>query len=260
MLVHVGSFSLVLGCIASVLSADLTAGLLRWNVQTMAGGLVFVVAAAAISLFGEPVRLLTLFSRAAPPLVTVGCILLGVLPTGLWGVGGALVMAGFFAADLFTWFLNSELVARSGRTPFTVLARSAAVQWAAFVAGMACGDVVATVGGEPSWLFAVCAVLIVAEQALALTPIRAARLVDDRHDPLGEERVRMACDLLAARGGLTTREAEVLALLARGRSVPYIQEALGISQSTAKTHAHSIYRKLGVTSKQALLDLVDAAA
>ena len=61
---------------------------------------------------------------------------------------------------------------------------------------------------------------------------------------------------LAARGGLTPRETEVFDLLARGRSVPYVRDALVISRETAATHAKHVYAKLGVHSRQELIDLV----
>ena len=67
------------------------------------------------------------------------------------------------------------------------------------------------------------------------------------------------CPLVAARCGLTEREAEVLALLARGCSGPEIQERLVISQNTAKTHVRHIYRKLGVHSQRELIALVEGA-
>jgi non-specific serine/threonine protein kinase len=51
--------------------------------------------------------------------------------------------------------------------------------------------------------------------------------------------------------GLTAREAEVLRLLAAGRSNPEIAEALAISPRTAGTHVQSIYGKLGVSSRAA---------
>ncbi|MEF9876291.1 MAG: helix-turn-helix transcriptional regulator, partial [Gordonibacter sp.] len=62
--------------------------------------------------------------------------------------------------------------------------------------------------------------------------------------------------LLAADQGLTPRETEVLGLLARGRSIPYVRDALFISKETAATHAKHIYAKLGVHSRQELIDLV----
>ncbi len=61
---------------------------------------------------------------------------------------------------------------------------------------------------------------------------------------------------LAQSGGLTPRETEVLALLAQGRSIPYIRDELIISRETAATHAKHIYAKLGVHSRQELIDLV----
>ena len=61
---------------------------------------------------------------------------------------------------------------------------------------------------------------------------------------------------LAQRGGLTPRETEVFDLLARGRSIPYVRDALVISRETAATHAKHVYAKLGVHSRQDLIDLV----
>lgn len=55
--------------------------------------------------------------------------------------------------------------------------------------------------------------------------------------------------------GLTDRETEVALLLAEGRNIPYIQERLVISQGTAQTHAYHIYQKLGIHSKQELIEL-----
>ncbi|MDR2254061.1 MAG: helix-turn-helix transcriptional regulator [Bifidobacteriaceae bacterium] len=61
---------------------------------------------------------------------------------------------------------------------------------------------------------------------------------------------------LAAACELTPRETEVFDLLARGRSVPYVRDALVISKDTAATHTKHIYQKLGVHSRQELIDLV----
>ena len=61
---------------------------------------------------------------------------------------------------------------------------------------------------------------------------------------------------LAQRGGLTPRETEVFDLLARGRSIPYVRDALVISRETAATHAKHVYAKLDVHSRQELIDLV----
>jgi DNA-binding NarL/FixJ family response regulator len=54
---------------------------------------------------------------------------------------------------------------------------------------------------------------------------------------------------------LTQREGDVLLLLRQGRSNAQIALALQIGVETVRTHARSIYRKLGVTSRRALTAL-----
>jgi DNA-binding NarL/FixJ family response regulator len=52
---------------------------------------------------------------------------------------------------------------------------------------------------------------------------------------------------------LTQREADVLHLLRRGHSNPQIALELAIGVETVRTHARGIYRKLGVSSRRALV-------
>lgn len=63
---------------------------------------------------------------------------------------------------------------------------------------------------------------------------------------------------LAARGGLTEREAEILELLARGHGKARIAETFLIAENTVRSHTKHIYAKLDVHSKQELLDLVES--
>ena len=51
--------------------------------------------------------------------------------------------------------------------------------------------------------------------------------------------------------GLTEREAEVLALLARGASNKQIAAELGIAPRTAGHHVEHVYSKLGVSTRAA---------
>ncbi|WP_139653286.1 response regulator transcription factor [Raoultibacter phocaeensis] len=67
-----------------------------------------------------------------------------------------------------------------------------------------------------------------------------------------------ACKRVILDYGLSPREAEVFLLLAKGRNVERIEEKLVISNSTARTHVYNIYKKLGVGSHQALIDMVEA--
>lgn len=62
---------------------------------------------------------------------------------------------------------------------------------------------------------------------------------------------------LGAKYNLTARETEIFLLLARGRSAPFIRDELVISLNTVASHSKHIYRKMGVNSRQELLDLVE---
>ena len=65
------------------------------------------------------------------------------------------------------------------------------------------------------------------------------------------------CEIVSDRYGLSTRQREVLAMLAKGRNADYITEKLVISSHTAKAHIYNIYQKTGVHSRQELMDLVE---
>lgn len=66
------------------------------------------------------------------------------------------------------------------------------------------------------------------------------------------------CEEAIERYGLSQREAEVLSLIVRGRSVPHISQRLFISRSTVKTHISHIYEKLGVTDRQEMIDAIES--
>ena len=80
-------------------------------------------------------------------------------------------------------------------------------------------------------------------------------------DPPGQDgpapRFRRSLKKLAEMRGLSPRETEVLELLAKGRNCSFISTQLVISEETAKTHIKRIYRKFGVHSQQALLDMIE---
>lgn len=66
-----------------------------------------------------------------------------------------------------------------------------------------------------------------------------------------------ACRLLGKQHGLTPRETEILILLARGRDGKFIAEKYVLSYQTVKTHIKHLYAKLGVHSRQELINLTD---
>jgi LuxR family maltose regulon positive regulatory protein len=56
-------------------------------------------------------------------------------------------------------------------------------------------------------------------------------------------------DGAAAREALSSREREVLELLARGKSNRAIAETLFVTEHTAKYHVSSLFNKLGATNR-----------
>lgn len=65
------------------------------------------------------------------------------------------------------------------------------------------------------------------------------------------------CDRVSERYRLSKREREILVYLARGRSLPYIRNELGIAKSTIDTHVRHIYSKLDIHSKEELISIVE---
>lgn len=77
----------------------------------------------------------------------------------------------------------------------------------------------------------------------------AGRLVD---------RLSKQCVVAKGTYGLSRRESEVMELIARGQSVASIAAELVISENTVRTHSKHLYTKLGIHSRQELVDLLGA--
>lgn len=72
-------------------------------------------------------------------------------------------------------------------------------------------------------------------------------------DPVG-----LRCAVITERYGLSARESEVLYAFSHGRNVAYLAEKLVLSENTIRSHSKTLYTKLGVHSRQELLDLVES--
>ncbi len=83
------------------------------------------------------------------------------------------------------------------------------------------------------------------KDAPATTEPATASTIDERCERIGCER------------GLTAREREVFAMLAKGRNGRFIMEHYVISRNTVKSHIKHIYAKLDVHSQQELIDMVE---
>ena len=67
-----------------------------------------------------------------------------------------------------------------------------------------------------------------------------------------------ALDLLRSSYDLSAREFQVIDEFSSGRSARYIADHLVLSEHTVKTHLRRAYAKLGVHSRQELLNLIES--
>lgn len=75
-------------------------------------------------------------------------------------------------------------------------------------------------------------------------------------DPCDFSSIEQRCIEVGKAWKLSEREVEVMQLLVKGRSKPYIAESLFISENTVRTYTKRIYDKLGIHSKQELMGFV----
>ncbi|HEY7282343.1 MAG TPA: PAS domain S-box protein [Actinomycetota bacterium] len=82
-------------------------------------------------------------------------------------------------------------------------------------------------------------------------PLYTIRIVDDITDRIRLQREvgEQAASATSILGRLTSREAEVLGLLAQGLSAPQMAAQLSVSTRTIESHLANTYRKLGVRSR-----------
>jgi DNA-binding CsgD family transcriptional regulator len=97
-----------------------------------------------------------------------------------------------------------------------------------------------------------------AREALAERDIRAAAPGELAH--LESDIYRVRVDELREAHGLTDVECEIAVRIARARSRSVIAAELGYSQNTIRNYTRSLYAKLGIHSKQQLVDLMEGRA
>ena len=148
-------------------------------------------------------------------------------------------------------------------------------QGAVFFAGAACGLLLVEASGRMyalgMWEGAVlfCVAVLAIEWSLVgsmrgratYDHARAAQSVAAGDGPQVERRKpswRDRIDAVSQEYNLSLRQQEVLVHLARGRNAQYIAEHLNITLATAKSHIYNIYIKLGVHTRQELLDVLDS--
>lgn len=273
-------------CIATMALVPLTAErtafsvaqLYRITVTFSVVGLVaiLVIGAAAVPVGGALVQGCTLFFQPLVyVVVTRSTRLQGLSPLVAFGVGQALISAVVLAGNL----VGKLLFQMAGETPLLLSAACGAGVLALFFMVVARAAQVGEEGNEEKdgGTEEMEAETRGADRVKAAAAGRGSsgvaageRLFEDGGTteaatlPNGDCAAGVGAQgedsaaVFARAVGLTARETEILSLLVRGRTLPYIANELFVTTGTVKTHVRHIYEKALVNNRQELLDKVEA--
>ncbi|MCI9262108.1 LuxR C-terminal-related transcriptional regulator [uncultured Adlercreutzia sp.] len=266
-----------------------------WYLAGGVAGLVVLAAALEARRRLTPERRATIPNLQVVLVIMALSFLCTVLFGASFEVAYAVFGAAFMGCRCIVWAYCAGIAKCTGTSAFTVFGTAQASFALAVVVGVPLsGRLIAAVQGPVlSWdaiactfLFLIVVVAVVATNqsdfASAWGMVPRSRALEEPHStasaapgkapgaavpadaalPDGESDSEGACEedplaFLQERFGLTPREREVALLLARGRSLPFVQKELHISQGTAQSHLTHIYRKMQVHSRQEFIDIID---
>jgi DNA-binding CsgD family transcriptional regulator len=215
-----------------------------------------------------------LIFRITLPLTAAGFLLLPLLGEGAGWIGAAIVGAGGTFFDILTWIALADIAHRGRLSPIKVFGLGRAANAGGIALGwMGSYVLLGTTARDPSPVLGFCVgmvfililttTLILREEDLPAAEVVSGASQAAEDGLLGPEpshgpgHWRRCCARIAHEHDLSPREEEVMVFLAKGHSMKYIEETLVISFHTAKSHANHIHRKLGVHSREELIDLVE---
>lgn len=181
---------------------------------------------------------------------------------GYW-LGGLLVVFGTAFVALFAVAVVCTLAGTGELAPVFAFCPALAVYAGGRLAGM--WFHAAARGLEDVYVaYQILVVVFLASMIVLIVAFYRMQLVTQMRVATGAHSiphiVEEACASIAATYGLTPREREVLAFVARGYSATYVADTLVVSGNTVRTHMKNIYRKLGISSREEAIELVDKAS
>ena len=180
---------------------------------------------------------------------------------------GAIIIGGYTIFDVLSWVIFSQVAHTRSREPVKTIAVMRLAVGACYAAGAAVGIILSSAMVTNAhvyeeamfvgYLMTVAIVLLLtskevwelfAPEVVVQPAAEAPSAAESQPDDVLQKRCQ--------EWGFTQREQEIIGLLAVGRTQPWIAESLGISENTVNTHVRRIYQKMGVHSRQELIDLV----
>lgn len=227
---------------------------------SMSGPVLMAAAVAVVVLRNRGTSPLRFFNQAVFPLAVALLLVIPVISENLPAlqpVTSVLSSASFAVVGLSVWCSMASLCRTLPAAPSLVFSGAFVLFGICFVAGAFAILDLGTMGR------ALCLVLFAFYLALiALYFARSSKEErENRTEPPAETDTRSfihrRCEELAEEYGISPREKEVLFYLGRGYNHGYIAKKLFVSENTVRTHVRHIYGKLGVSSREELLDLID---
>lgn len=226
------------------------------NLAFVFGG-ACLLAFTAYLFIASPTEEPRVLYRPVIPALVCGTALIVIFPPDDAFLGEGVMIYGGYCLDMLIMLVASDVAFRT-RRPVVML-----FGIALFVARL--GSLVGTVAGE--WCVGVgvpqvavamlCIIALTLVGSILFSQTELERFYRVQAGPRAEASYEDVCAEISDACGLTARESEVLELLARGRSAPFIGQELGIAVGTVKNHVSSIYRKLGVCDRQSLHNVIE---
>ena len=224
-------------------------------------------------------RIVMRMYRLIMPLMIIGFTAYSFVGEGERWLAFAAIGCGFYSFEGLVWLLYPQLVLKFKGSSYVVFGWSRALFHLFGFAGATIGYGLVDHGmADAPFINIIClgiVVLLVFTMTYVFTEHDLRLFVKPSSSDSGEsgsskeansisgptvsEDLETLCAGLTQQYGLSKRESEVLLLLAKGRSAPFIADEFTVSLGTVKTHIRHIYEKVGVHSKQELLDLIEAA-
>ena len=182
------------------------------------------------------------------------------------GITQSIVIAiGYTTFDIATWALIAELACTAGGSPIRLIGCGrCAIHATEVLAITICSALSAFPSASEAlnstfgYGCVIAEMLLLADNSALWLLIKSDVCIGlpERPETRPQQNAGRAAGIaeIATAYDLTARESEVLALLAAGHGRARVAQALGISENTLGTHIQQLYRKLGVHSRQELLD------
>jgi len=230
---------------------------------TVIGSAFAVAVSLSTVFFSRRLNAVGIYRWMLPPMV-ISLALLAVGSHAAYVVSYTLATVATFGTDIVLWIYFSGLVHKGYSAPAVTFGVGRGFIQAGVMVGSLLGiQAVQWLAAGTMTVIAValsqiCVLVTIIVYVLGQQDRMERVILPAGHDSRSAEPggAGLYAELAGARG-LSPRETEILVYLASGRSIPYIREKLVLSKNTIETHAKHLYRKLGVHSRQELIDFVE---